>query len=65
MSLCPEEATQVECIDASIIVLVDRSEGSKRGEVVSELECGLQDVETSLEVNLFLENIGQSTFNAE
>jgi hypothetical protein len=65
MSLCSKEATQVECIDAPIIVLVDRSEGRKRGEVVSELKCGLQNVKTSLEVYLFLKNIGQSTINAK
>lgn len=58
-----EEGAEVEGIDAAIVVPVDRSVGRESGEVVSDLKISLQDVESSLEINLLLDDLAETSLD--
>ena len=52
-----EEGAQIEGVDTSIVVLVDRSVGSVGREIVADFEITLEDVQSSLEVDFLLEDV--------
>ena len=59
----PEERAEVEGIDASIVVSVDAAIGGKRREIVADFELALQNVKTTHEVDLLLENVKEGALD--
>ena len=54
-----EEGAEVEGVNAAVVVSVDASVGGEGGEVVSDLKVSLEDVESSLEVDLLLDDLNE------
>ena len=60
-----KECSQVQSVDSSIIVAIDGTIGSEGRVVISHFELTLQDVETTHQVDLFLEDIGDGALDIQ
>jgi len=58
-----EEGTEVEGVNTAIVVFVDGAVGGEGGVVVSNLKVAFEDVKTSLEINLLLEDIDERSLD--
>ena len=65
MALALEEASQIESVDAAIIILVNRSEGSQWRVVVPEFEASLQGIQSTLQIDFLLNDLNNHSLNIE
>lgn len=63
MSVLSEEGTNVDLVNSSTVVSVNRPEGSVWGVVILNLKFSLQGLKSSLKVDLLLDDIGKSEFD--
>ena len=61
----PQEGSEVECVDSTIVVLVNTTIGRQRGVVVAHLKLTLKDVKTTLQVDLLLKDVHHSPLDIE
>ena len=60
MSVLSEERANVDGVDSSTVVSINGSEGSEGRVVILDLELSLEGLESSLEIDLFLDDRSQS-----
>ena len=58
-----EEGAKVEGVDPTVVVAVNAAVGGEGAEVVADLELALQDVQTTLQVDLLLEDVEQGALD--
>ena len=63
MSILSEERTNVDLVDSSAVVSIDRSVSSVWGVVVLDLEFSLEGLESSLEIDLLLDDSSKGKFD--
>jgi len=63
VAVLSEEGTNVDGVDSTTVVSVDGSEGSEGRVVVLELHVSLEALESSLKVDLLLDDRGQGEFD--
>ena len=63
MSILSEERTNVDLVDSSAVVSIDRSVSSVWGVVVLDLEFSLEGLKSSLEIDLLLDDSSKGKFD--
>lgn len=63
MSVLSEERSDIDLVNSSAVVSINRSEGSVWGVVILDLEFPLESLKSSLKVDLLLDDRGKSKLN--
>ena len=63
MSVLSEERSNVNLINSTTVVSVNRSESSVWGVIIRGLELSLERLKSSLKINFFFNYTGESEFN--
>lgn len=63
MSCLSQERPGVDLVDSAGVVPVDRPEGGVRGVVVLNFELSLESLESSLEIDFFLNDVSEGEFD--
>lgn len=63
MTAGAEEGSEVESINASIVVLVNGAESRESRVVIADFEVMLEGIKTTLQVNFLLDNVEERVLN--